>query len=143
MTEISLDGALELEEEYYKLGFSEGHEQAVRDQILDGKAYGLQTGFQRFLAVGYLQGMVEIWEKTANASVQLHVGQLKQLLGSIPTANNDADVEAYEQALGKARNKARVIAVLTKSHGRIAGLDKLVKEVGGSMLVQESLDETW
>ena len=48
MSDIDIDNVLNLEEEQYELGFKEGQIQGTKDQYLEGKEYGYQTGFQRF-----------------------------------------------------------------------------------------------
>ncbi|KAF3986408.1 hypothetical protein FT663_04892 [Candidozyma haemuli var. vulneris] len=143
MTDITLDGVLDLEEKYYEEGYSEGQERSVKDNHLEGKAYGLQTGFQRFLVVGYIQGLIELWETNESTSVQNHLSQLKELIKGIPFTNGDKEVEQYESAIGKARNKVRVLGTITKTSEKVAKLDNLLKEVGGSLQVSENVDEMW
>lgn len=57
--------------------------------------------------------------------------------------NGDKEVAKYELAIGKARNKVRVLASITKSSEKIAKLDNLIKEVGGALQVSENVDEMW
>ncbi|GBL50638.1 hypothetical protein ACI3LY_001611 [Candidozyma auris] len=143
MADITLDDVLDLENEFYKEGFTEGQEKSVRDNFLEGKAYGLQTGFQRFLVLGYIQGLVESWEQYQSKAVQGHLSQLKDIIKDIPLTNGDKEVAKYELAIGKARNKVRVLASITKSSEKIAKLDNLIKEVGGALQVSENVDEMW
>lgn len=144
MDDITLDGALDLEEDYYKKGYAEGHERSAKEQFLEGKAYGLQTGFQRFLIVGYLKGLLEKWQKLpADEKLQAHLRQLDELLSSIPLTNGDSEVEQYEKAVFKARNKARLVATLTNTPASVSKLDDQLKEVGGSMQVSENVDNMW
>lgn len=143
MADITLDGVLDLEEKYYEEGYTEGQEKSVKDNHLEGKAYGLQTGFQRFLVVGYIQGLIEIWSKDDSKAVQNHLEQLKELVSDIPTTNGDKEVELYEQAIGKARNKVRVLGTITKTSEKVAKLDSLLKEVGGQLQVSENVDDMW
>ncbi|PSK41520.1 hypothetical protein C7M61_001203 [Candidozyma pseudohaemuli] len=143
MADITLDGVLDLEEKYYEEGYTEGQEKSVKDNHLEGKAYGLQTGFQRFLVVGYIHGLIEIWSKDDSKAVQNHLKQLKELVSDIPTTNGDKEVELYEQAIGKARNKVRVLGTITKTSEKVAKLDSLLKEVGGQLQVSENVDDMW
>lgn len=48
MSDFDIDEVLNLEEEQYNLGFKEGQEHSTKEQYLEGKQYGYQTGFQRF-----------------------------------------------------------------------------------------------
>lgn len=143
MENITLDGVLDLEDEFYKKGFKDGQDQFAREQYLEGRAYGLQTGFQRFLIVGYIQGLIDEWTMLDKKNLAPHLSQLQELIDSIPKTNGDAEVEQYEHAITKARNKVRVVANITRTSDRIAKLDDLIKEVGGSLHVSENLDEMW
>lgn len=143
MDHISLDEVLDLEDSYYKQGFQEGQTESVRSQFKEGKIYGLQTGFQRFLVVGYIEGMMSFWRSLDDSRITLHLAQLAEMVENIPTTNGDQEVEKYEKAVSRARNKIRVIATITKSNDRIAKLDSLLKEVGGSLQVSENMDEMW
>lgn len=144
MDDLTLDGALDLEENYYNEGFSEGHERSAKEQYLEGKAYGLQTGFQRFLIVGYIRGLLEEWNKLpADNKISSHLSQLKDLIEDIPLSNGDEEVAQYEKVVSKARNKIRVIASLTHTSDKLSKLDDLIKLVGGSMHVSENVENMW
>ncbi|ABN65012.2 predicted protein [Scheffersomyces stipitis CBS 6054] len=145
---IDTDEVLNVEEEYYQKGFREGQEQSTRQQEMEGKEYGYQTGFQRFLIVGYIDGLVEHWSRNiqtyeASASVANHLKQLEALIKDIPITNGDEEVAHYEKSVAKARNKLRVIATLVKETSKIAKLDELIKEVGGQLQVSENVDDMW
>lgn len=143
MTDITLDDVLDLEQEYYATGFKEGHDHSSKEQYLEGKIYGLQTGFQRFLVVGYIKGLITEWRHSDNKAVQLHLDLLEKTLGELLTSNDDSAVKKYEKAIIIARNKVRLIATLTKTSSKIKDLDALIKEVGGSLQVSKSLDDMW
>lgn len=61
MADLDIDEVLNLEEEQYSIGYKEGQEQATKEQYLEGKQYGYQTGFQRFLIVGIVKGLAQDW----------------------------------------------------------------------------------
>lgn len=143
MTDLTLDGVLDIEENFYAEGYKDGQEQSAKEQFLEGKVFGLQTGFQRFLVIGYIQGLIEDWKKLEDPSIASHLRQLEKFVDEIPVTNGDKEVEIYEKAVLKARNKVRVVATITKTSDRIVGLDNLIKEVGGSLQVSENLDEMW
>lgn len=143
MADITLDGALDLEQEYYLRGYKDGQEQSAKEQFLEGKIYGLQTGFQRFLVVGYIQELIEEWKQVEGKAVASHVARLEDMVRDIPLTNGDEEVERYEKAVSRARNKIRVVATITKCSQKVAKLDDLIKEVGGSLQVSENVDEMW
>lgn len=145
--EIDSDLVLNLEEEYYTKGYKEGQEESTKQQYKEGKEYGYQTGFQRFLVVGYIQGLVEDWEAHSDnydiKSLPGHISQLKKLIDDIPLTNGDDEVAMFETRVNKARNKLRVVATLTKETWKINKLDDLIKEIGGLLQVSENVDEMW
>lgn len=143
MADVNLDDVLNLEEEFYSKGYQEGQEKTASEQFLEGKVYGLQTGFQRFLVVGYIKGLVDEWEKLPEKAVQLHVKQLRSYVDDMSVSNDDKAVEQYEKKVLLARNKVRVIANITKTSDKVAKLDSLIKEVTGSLQVAENMDEMW
>lgn len=143
MSDLSLDGVLDIEDEFYASGYKDGQEQSAKEQFLEGKVFGLQTGFQRFLVVGYIQGLIQQWKQLDKPEISQHLEQLQQLVASIPTTNGDKEVEIYEKAVLKARNKVRVVATITKMSDKVLNLDNLIKEVGGTLQVSENLDDMW
>ena len=149
MSDIDIDNVLNLEEEQYELGYKEGQAQGTEDQYLEGKEYGYQTGFQRFLIVGFILEFVKFWlsnidqYNTSSSSLRNHLDNLKSILANISTTNDDKEVEEYEKNIKKARNKLRVIATITKESWKIDSLDNLVKEVGGTLQVSENPDDMW
>lgn len=148
MADLDIDEVLNLEEEQYSLGYKEGQEQATKEQYLEGKQYGYQTGFQRFLIVGIVKGLAQDWfdnldKYGSTKSLQNHINQLHDLISDIPLSNGDEEVEKYEKNIKKARNKLRVIANITKESWKIDNLDNLVKEVGGSLQVSEDQEDMW
>lgn len=143
MADLTLDGALDIEENFYAEGYKDGQEQSAREQFLEGKVFGLQTGFQRFLVVGYIQGLIKDWKKLENPIIEAHLRQLEKLVDEVPLTNGDKEVEIYEKAVLRARNKVRVVATITKSTDRVLGLDALIKDVGGNLQVSENVDEMW
>ena len=148
MADLDIDEVLNLEEEQYSLGYKEGQEQATKEQYLEGKQYGYQTGFQRFLIVGIVKGLAQDWfdnldKYGSTKSLRNHINQLHDLISDIPLNNGDEEVEKYEKNIKKARNKLRVIANITKESWKIDNLDNLVKEVGGSLQVSEDQEDMW
>ncbi|KAK6456840.1 uncharacterized protein RJT20DRAFT_134144 [Scheffersomyces xylosifermentans] len=143
---IDTDEVLNLEEEYYQKGYKEGQEHSTKQQLTEGKEYGYQTAFQRFLIVGYIQGLVEEWTvhlDDYNSSVSNHLVQLNELVSDIPMTNGDSEVSEFEKRINKARNKLRVIATLVKESWKINKLDEVVKQVGGQLQVSENVDDMW
>lgn len=145
--ENELDDILNLEEQYYNEGFIEGQNESTKKQLLEGKEYGYQTGFQRFLIVGYISGLIEFWYKNINSydqkSLKNHLDQLQIILDGIKMTNFDDDVEKYEKSLIKLRNKIRIITNLVKEQWKFKDVDDLVKEIGGIVQLNENVNDMW
>ncbi|KAI5970658.1 hypothetical protein CANMA_000249 [Candida margitis] len=154
--DINTDEVLNIEQEQYQIGYQEGVKQSAQQQYLEGKQYGYQTGFQRFLIVGYIQGLIKEWDDNLenygnNKSViNGHLQQLKGYVGyndgggdKLSMSNDEQSVADYEMKLKKARNKLRVICGIVKESWKVNDLDKLMGEVGGSMQVSENVDDMW
>lgn len=144
----NIDLLLHLEQDYYEEGYREGQEESTRLQLMEGKEYGYQTGFQRFLVVGYIKGLVEYWESHIDSygsskAMSSHITQVKNAIDQIPKGNNESDVALYETSINKIRNKVRVIGTMTKELAKISQLDELIKEVGGTLQVSENVDDMW
>lgn len=148
--DIETDEVLNLEEVYYQEGFQEGQEHGAKQQLMEGKEFGYQTGFQRFLIIGYITGLLEDWRTNiekygglGNKSFENHLSQLEDLMKQVQLTNGDEEVATFEKVIGKARNKLRLLATLTKENWKISQVDSLVKEIGGQLQVSENVDDLW
>jgi hypothetical protein len=153
MTEVDydMDKILNLEEEYYRQGYEEGQDFSTKQQYNEGKEYGYQTGFQRFLIIGYIEGLVKYWQTNIekyekgieNKSLRNHISQLSELVQNPPTTNGMEEVKEFEKRITKGRNKLRVIANICKELWKVNKLDSLMKEIGGQLQVSENVDDMW
>jgi hypothetical protein len=145
--DIDTEDVLNIETEYYNKGYSDGINESSQNQYIEGREYGYQTGFQRFLVIGYIQGLVEYWQanisKYESRSLLGHLAQLDQLVSSVSFTNSDNDVADYEKNVTKARNKLRVVATIVKEPEKIAKLDELLQEVGGQLVASDDPDNMW
>lgn len=142
-----MDQLLNLESQYYEDGFSQGQQESTRKQMIEGKEYGYQTGFQRFLVVGYIRGLHNYWlenlSQYESKSLSNHLLQLEAMLAAISTGNGDKEVEIFEKNVVKSRNKVRVISNIVKEQWKVNKLDELLADVGGQMQVSEKVDDMW
>ncbi|KAI5954176.1 hypothetical protein KGF54_001951 [Candida jiufengensis] len=146
--DIETDDTLGLERQYYDIGYKEGIDQSTKEQYLEGKQFGYQTGFQRFLIVGYIRGLIQDWELNLKKydnqqSLNNHLSQIKSCMDKISLVNNDKEVEKFEINLRKSRNKLRVLVGITKESWKIDNLDELINKVGGNMQISENVDDMW
>lgn len=56
-----LDSVLGLEDEFYNEGYVLGTADGTRAGYLEGKAFGLEKGFEKFLEMGKLHGKATLW----------------------------------------------------------------------------------
>lgn len=142
--DIDVDEILNVEEEYYREGVEAGLAQAAADQYRDGLQYGYQTGFQRFLVVGYSRGLWEWWNHTYgdNDRIMGHLKQLEAYLDEIDTSNEESVVEKYEKSVTKIRNKIRVIATVLKQPALTRSIDEVIG-IGGAVHLNENPDDMW
>lgn len=57
---MDFDGLLTLEEQYYQDGYREGQNENLKQNFLEGKQFGLQVGFQRFIILGQMKGLCDV-----------------------------------------------------------------------------------
>lgn len=143
----NLDFVLNLEQDFYDQGFKQGQQESTKLQYLEGKVFGYQTGFQRFLIVGYIAGLVEYWqtniEKYNIGSLDDHLENAQNLLNQISLTNNEKDVTNYEKVLVKLRNKLRIISNLVKEQEKFKNVNQLIKEIGGDLTLNENPNDMW
>lgn len=111
---MDTDYLLGLEEQYYQEGYKEGAQEKAQHNFTEGKQYGLQVGFQRFLILGQIQGLIEVIETcgTPGTSILKNIETVRGLLADIKMDNDDANVAEYEARIVKIRNKLRTILLL-------------------------------
>jgi len=61
MTDDIFDAALNLEDTSYSEGYDLGHSDGSRAGLLEGRAFGLEKGFEKFLEMGRFHGRACVW----------------------------------------------------------------------------------
>ena len=59
--EDPFDKILGLEDDFYKEGFDLGVKDGKRAGLIDGRFFGLENGFEKYVAMGRLHGRASIW----------------------------------------------------------------------------------
>lgn len=119
------DSLLNLEEQYYDEGYAQGTTDGHQAGLIEGRIFGLERGFEKFLEIGKLQGRTAVWNSriadpkysnTSSQSLQITnpraqktVQQLRLILTNVPYKNDDDAVDEVEETLKKARVKARMV----------------------------------
>lgn len=55
------DSLLNLEETYYARGYSLGHADGIAQASLEARVFGIEKGFEKFVAMGKLRRRAELW----------------------------------------------------------------------------------
>ncbi|KAH8153763.1 uncharacterized protein LAJ45_01530 [Morchella importuna] len=127
------DSLLSLEEDFYQEGYALGVKDGEQAGRIEGRAFGLEKGFEKFLELGRLQGRCSVWkarippQSTAppatvgyagkpndihitNSRVQKQTESLAVILTNPPFKNDEESVEEVDETLKRGRNKAKVLS---------------------------------
>ncbi|CCC66627.1 hypothetical protein NCAS_0A00670 [Naumovozyma castellii] len=117
------DNLLNLEEQFYEEGWEEGHNENLKNNFLEGKQFGLQVGFQRFVLLGQMTGFCDVLDslELGNQNLEKNVESIRSLIKTVGLSNKDEDVENLEKILVKLKNKFRTILI---SVNRLTKQDK-------------------
>ena len=132
---------LNLEDQYYQEGYDLGVADGSKSGRIEGRLFGLQKGFEKFLEMGKLNGRAAVWEARLPSSSTSSSGQesrsLPQLSGNerlrkhverlaalsdpndLSTKNDEDDVSEFDDRLKDAKAKATLIS-------RIVGEDDVL-----------------
>lgn len=127
---MDLDSLLFLEEQFYQEGYNESRQENLQKNFLEGKQYGLQVGFQRYIMLGQLKGICEILLNIIEDNTLIkHMEFIKQSIDKIPLDNNEESVTTYEKLSVKIRNKFRILLMgIAKKSLNIRNIDKFTFE---------------
>ncbi|SCU96765.1 LADA_0H02630g1_1 [Lachancea dasiensis] len=104
------DEVLNLEESFYVEGFKDGRSENLKHNHLEGKQYGLQVGFQRFIFIGVIRGVCnELKKLNFSASIDKNIQLILALIDEIPMDNRDESVQIYEKNIVRLKNKFRLL----------------------------------
>lgn len=108
------DELLNLEEEFYREGYQEGHNENLKNNFLEGKQFGLQVGYQRFVLLGQMVGICDVFDslELENVSFSKNIETVLRLIESVERNNEEENVEEFEKTIVKLKNKFRTIMIL-------------------------------
>ncbi|KAH0563480.1 hypothetical protein GP486_001946 [Trichoglossum hirsutum] len=87
-------GLLNLEDNFYREGHSEGASDGAQAGLLEGRAFGLQKGFEKYLAMGRLHGRAVVW-----------AGRLQKHQKFLPEGTAASNGESNRQEAGIAHSQ--------------------------------------
>ncbi|GCF00936.1 hypothetical protein ZYGM_000910 [Zygosaccharomyces mellis] len=123
----NLDKLLDLEEEFYSEGFKQGSIENVKHNYIEGKQYGLQVGFQRYLLLGQIKGLLDVLE-VLDGDKRLFVQKIetvRSLLSGLKMDNEATSVADYENRVTRIKNKFRTILLLLQKQLKSSPEDTL------------------
>ncbi|KAK5171220.1 uncharacterized protein LTR77_004364 [Saxophila tyrrhenica] len=125
------DSLLSLEQQYHTEGYQLGLSDGARAGRLEGRVFGTEKGFEKFLEMGRLAGRASIWDARlagpvpeggeaqgvkihATDRVKKHVRRLKDLTDpeTIATDNSEDAVSEFDDRLKDAKAKVKLISTL-------------------------------
>lgn len=145
---MDFDDVLNLEEQFYQQGIAEGKRDVSRQQYNEGKQYGYQTSFQRFVILGYYQGIVEsIVQRDTTKKLEPVCLDISHALERLPKSNTDADIESFGKTCKSLGNKMRRL-VYRANHDLSLKIDlKEIElkalQVCGTPQTKDTVEEMW
>ncbi|CDO92774.1 unnamed protein product [Kluyveromyces dobzhanskii CBS 2104] len=107
---MDFDELLNLEQQFYQEGYEEGRNVNLRQNLFEGKQYGLQVGFQRFQLLGIIYGICDtLIQRFDDTGLHKNAKLIKKLIEDIEMNNNQESVAVYERSIFKIRNKFRLV----------------------------------
>lgn len=136
MSPANFDEVLSLEEGFYNHGLEEGKVDGVKAGRIEGRTFGLEKGFEKYVESGRLYGKSLVWanrlskgtpKQTGSTSSQhlppladhqrllKHVKVLHALSesGSLSTENTEDAVSDFDDRLKRSQGKVKIIERIT------------------------------
>lgn len=120
------DAALNVESTFHNRGYSQGLADGNRAGLVEGRAFGYQKGFEKWLEAGRLASKSIVWANRLpgkastssalpalpnNARLEKNIGALYGLVNAqmLSMENSDASVQDFDDRLKRAEGKVRII----------------------------------
>ena len=130
MEQQNLDGLLDLEENYYNEGYRLGLADGARAGRSEGRIFGMQKGFEKYVELGHLSGNAAVWEARlasdtsskslvpelpSNARLEKNLKTFSSLVDpqTLDTQNTEEAVSHFDERLKSALTKAKIIENIT------------------------------
>ena len=112
---MDFDASLSLEDDYYQQGYAEGSKVGNEQGLIEGRIYGTEQAFERYVKAGIIKGRLSAWHKIFidDDRIQSSIEKLQQLLRSLPLQNDErADGMDYDHIMLQVNSKMKVLASL-------------------------------
>lgn len=106
---------LDLEDQYHSEGYNLGLADGAKAGRVEGRVFGLEKGFEKFVELGRLRGRALLWQaqvqESGNERLKKHIDRLAALTDPNEFAidNSEEAVEDIEERLRDARGKERIV----------------------------------
>lgn len=113
---MELDSSLQLEDSYYQSGFEEGVRDGQVHGLIEGRIYGSEVSYERFMSLGLLYGRMSVWrvQHASNPRVVKHLERVEDLLKRVPMDNSETkEGEDFESLMASIQGKMKVVASLS------------------------------
>lgn len=159
--DLDFDSLLGLEEEFYTDSYNSAFEKGSEHTQRDGKQFGIQTGFQRFILVGALKRVSEILislkeensdsgnnndtevaiDRRKGKTARLHKS-LVEILKTlekfysedvIQVSNTPREVDFFEEQMKKIKSKAKTVYSQLGYKSLYADIEKTCTKVAGNV----------
>ena len=156
MEDDLFDSILDLEDQYYQEGYDLGVKDGTQAGLLEGRLFGLEKGFEKYVAMGTLHGRSVLWagmlpqfrrEKSSNGHVsQVAIGggtqkcpqhEMVPAPGALPTIQSSARLEKHIRtlyALTEPRSLSR-----ENNEDSVPDFDDRFKRADGKIKIIENL----
>jgi len=151
MQSHAFDEVLGLEEQFYDDGFRQGHEDGVKAGRIEGRTFGLEKGFEKYVESGKIYGRSLIWANRSlhyqarrpgntvetskklpnlpdNPRLTKHLKVLHAVSesASLSTENSEEAVSDFDDRLKRAHAKAKIVERMvgeSKGEAEVTGKD--------------------
>ncbi|KAL8831968.1 MAG: hypothetical protein Q9191_000567 [Dirinaria sp. TL-2023a] len=115
---------LSLENQFYKEGYHLGVEDGCRAGLIEGRFFGLEKGFDKYVSSGKMHGQVNIWANRL---------PLKERYGQTHASSQDNNTMARQQAKGskgdQSHQQSEVRGVASDSLPNLPKAERLAKHI--------------
>ena len=122
------DDLLSLEDEFYKEGYNLGISDGKRAGLIEGRGFGLEKGFEKYLAMGAMHGRAMVWAGRQVVEEGQHSkSQVKKSDGDASVVNRTLEVENEEASVNRMSGKVPNLSANTRLEGHIRTLYALTE----------------
>ena len=139
-----LDSLLRLEDNFYQEGFCVGVQDGKRAGLIDGRLYGLEHGFEKYVAMGTLHGRAAVWAGRISSSDD-NPEQFEGFRDGKPTKEDDEIIKRLDNP--RLRAHVRTLYALTEpdslatvnSEDAVTDFDDRLKRAEGKFKIIKKL----